>query len=226
MIIVGDDNPDPLFLVENVSISSIKLIGNKQNQEWEGWLGDPNKKEHSIRNNGITVRHAKSVVINNVDVSDCRSGGIVIERGSSDISVINSTCSRNFFDGIAAYESTNVFLYNLNLVNNDYAGASFDLDFNHNTIANCYVAHNKKEGVFMRHSSRNIFDRLVFSGNAGYSIFLAQSELEGSAAKFNLFLECSFSDAGETMRINDSSCTGNLMIDSKFESTNLIGLLK
>ncbi len=226
MIIIGDTNPDPQFLTENVTISSIRLLGNKENQQWEGWGGDPIHKEHAIRNNGITVRHAKGVVINDVDISSCRSGGIVIERGSSDVVVINSTSSYNHFDGLAAYESDRVFCYNVNLTHNDFAGISLDLRFNHGAVVNSFIGYNRREGVFARHSNHNLFDRVTFNGNEGYHIFLAQSELFDSASKSNTFISCSFSNEGEVMKVNDSSCVDNFLIGSMYSEKNLISLLK
>ncbi len=228
ILVIGDITPDPQFLTENVYVSSVSIDGNMDNQHFEGYLGNPeDSKKHSVRNNGITVRHAKNVVIEDVVISNCRSGGIVIERGSSDINILNSTSAGNFFDGLAAYESTRIFCYNLNLINNKYAGFSGDLQLNGNVIMNSAITGNGREGIFIRHANDNVFDRIRFSNNGGFPIFVAASELSDSAAKRNVFTDCFFFTRGGEIQINDPEvCVDNLVVNPRYSSEALVGFSK
>lgn len=208
VIIIGDISLEPSKLVENVIVRNITVYGNKQNQVYETW---GNQSNH-IRNSGIVIRHGSNVIIENVKVENCRSGGIVIERNSSKISVINSSSSYNQFDGLAAYQTTDSFFSNLKLSENKFAGASFDLDFNKNIFVDSLFVDNGHQGIFMRQSNNNVFRNLdIRSGLQG--IFIAKSELENSQCMNNFFSKIKFIDNKTDFIINDKECTGNSIDD-------------
>jgi hypothetical protein len=215
VVIAGSDEDFPT-VSRDIFIYGIEIDGNKQNQEFEI------EKRGHIRNNGISVRNADNVIISNVSVRNCRSGGLVLERGSRRVSVLNSVFSENYFDGIAGYESEGCLLYNLQSTQNEAAGISLDLNFNKNTIVSTSINGNKKEGIFMRHSNYNRFSNLSISGNGGDSVFIALSELPGSAAKFNVFSDIYFFLNKGDFKINDSDCVGNKLIRPIFSDDGLV----
>lgn len=208
VIVIGGQGESPTR-TSNVVVRNVTIDGNRQNQSQEIWSGG------FIRNNGITVRNGFHVTIDNVIVKNCRSGGIVLEKGSSKVTVTNSTMENNEFDGLAAYETTNCFFSKLNLKNNQFAGASFDLGFNKNLVTNVKAVGNKQQGIFMRHSNENIFQNIKIKGSE-FGIFIAESELKDSAAKDNSFYDITFLENGEDSRINNASCLNNDILESMF----------
>lgn len=227
VIIIGDKNPDPKFSVERVHVSSFKIKGNKRNQKWEGFGGDPNIKAHSIRNSGIVVRFAREVVIDNVDVSDCRSGGIVTERGCSNIYIVNSKLHGNFFDGAAFYETCDSYLSGCELFSNGYAGVSIDLGVNRMTFTNLSITENGREAIFARNCYSNMFNRIFLYGNGGYGIFLAKSELPNSEVVGNVFSNFVFSGvSGGYVKVNDPECSQNFLVNPSYIGEKFVGLDK
>ena len=153
MIIVGDaQHTDPEFTTENVYIKNFVLDGNFVAQPNEIWNG----KDDGIRNNGITIRRAKNITIENCIIKNCRSGGIVIEKSCDNVVIKNCILQDNFFDGIAAYISTNCVFSNNILRNNRGAGMSFDCQFSGNKIDHNVIIGNDI-GVFMRWCDDNKF---------------------------------------------------------------------
>ena len=215
VIIAGSDEDFPT-VSRDIFIYGVEIDGNKANQQFEI------EKRGHIRNNGISVRNADNVIISNVSVRNCRSGGLVLERGSRRVAVLNSVFSENFFDGVAGYESEGCLLYNLESTQNEAAGISLDLNFDKNTILYSSINGNKKEGIFMRHSNYNRFSNLSISGNGGDSVFIALSELPKSAAKFNVFSDIYFFLNKGDFKINDLDCIGNKLIRPIFSDDGLV----
>ncbi len=225
VIIIGDSSPDPAKIVQNVHVSSFTILGNRENQKWEGWGGDPNIKAHSIRNNGICVRFATNVVINNMDISGCRSGGIVTERKCSNIYILNSKLHDCYFDGAAFYETTNSFVGNCEMSSNQYAGVSIDLGVTGILLANLNVSNNGREGFFLRNCSSVIVNRAFLQGNGGYGVFLANSEL-GPAVN-NVFANFIFSDSGGGfVKVNDVESEGNVLVNPSYFCERFVSLEK
>ena len=217
VIIIGDPSPDPTVLTQNVHVSSFTILGERQDQQYEGWGGDPIRKEHSVRNNGICVRFARSIVIDNMDISGCRSGGIVTERKCSNIYIINSKTHNNHFDGAAFYETSNTFVGNCHMLENDYAGVSLYLGVTGVYMANLTVMNNGREAFFIRNSTANVFNRVFVRGNDGYGIFLAKSELPNSEAVGNVFSNFVFGGRnGGYVKVNDPECTDNILVNPSY----------
>ena len=213
VVIAGSDEDFPT-VSRDIFIYGVEIDGNKDNQEHEI------EKRGHIRNNGISVRNSDNVIISNVSVRNCRSGGLVLERGSRRVSVINSKFSNNYFDGVAGYESEGCLLYNLDISGNCAAGISLDLGFNSNTVLQSLVQNNGREGIFMRHSNHNRFSDMSISGNGGDSVFIALSELPGSAAKFNVFSDVSFFCNRGEFRVG-RECVGNELVRPVFLDRDL-----
>jgi parallel beta-helix repeat protein len=204
MFIIGSLEPEPTERTKNVTIKNVILNGNRANQTEEIW-----QNGSQIRNNGITVRAGLNVIISNVTVRNCRSGGIVLEKDCSFISVTRCELENNQFDGLASYETSRSMISNVTARGNEYAGFSFDWDFNDNFISQCNLIDNKQQGIFLRDSKSNNFRDLKISGSK-QGIFIACSELPNSECINNSF-SCSFFGNGEDFRVNDAACVGNVL---------------
>jgi parallel beta-helix repeat protein len=155
-IIIGDaDNVEPKFRVNNVTLKNFVIYGNRQFQNLELWKND-------IRNNGITIRGASNVTIDNCFLYQCRSGGIVIEKNCFNITIVNCIAADNQFDGIAGYFSTKLKIKDCYLLHNLGAGFSFDLQMNYVNISNCEVNHNGI-GIFVRDSNDYVISNTQFN---------------------------------------------------------------
>jgi len=212
MIILGDESDFPASS-ENIYVSSITLDGNKDNQDSELWTGGHN------RNNGVNIRNVKSALIENLTISNCRSGGLVVERGSREIVVINCKSTENFFDGFAAYDSTNCYFNNVEAAGNNYAGFSTDNNFHNNVVSNSQFSNNGREGIFMRQSRENLFQNCVIEGSP-IGIFLARSELPDSAAERNLFVGCEF--GGNLENFVERDGVVNFVVDAVYRGESLV----
>lgn len=93
-------------------------------------------------------------------------------------------------------------------------------------MARSNISKNGREGVFMRFSRGILFNRVDFSGNIGYSVFLAKSGLLNSDASNNIFSYCSFPCREDGIKENDKECKDNLLIFPFYEDKDLIGFLK
>jgi hypothetical protein len=96
VFLIGTDEETATASIENIRISNIEIDGNKDYQNSET---DPDRPW--IRNNGIDVRMVYNLWIDNVDIHDARSGGVVVSWKSQRIFISNSSFHHNFFDGIA-----------------------------------------------------------------------------------------------------------------------------
>jgi parallel beta-helix repeat protein len=152
---VGDaKNTEPAFLIENITIKNYFINGNKSNQTQEIGAFD-------IRNNGITIRGAKNVLIQNCTIINCRSGGIVIEKGSSNISIKDCILCENYFDGIAGCFSNNLTIDNCICYHNNAGGLSFDLQMRNILIKNSIIFDNDM-GIFVRFSDSIKISNCIF----------------------------------------------------------------
>lgn len=223
VIIIGDPLSDPGYETTDVYISGINIKGNSSSQRHEGWGGDPNvSNKHAIRNSGIVVRRASKILIDKVSVDGATSGGIVIERGCRDVSVINCKLSSSVFDGVAVYESENIFISDSTFTGNGFAGISADLNFKNSLVSNCVASNNGAQGIFLRHSRGNTFINMTISDNLKQGVFLAKSELPESEAMNNIFFDISFSKNPENFRINDKECLNNALVRPRILGTELV----
>jgi parallel beta-helix repeat protein len=178
-LIIGSIEQEPSVMLENITISNIIIDGNKSNQDYEIW----DNKENYIRNNCITVRGCRNVVIKNCTVFNARSGNIVIEKECSNIVIEKCQIFDAFFDGIACYDSGNCIIRDNNIFNNHSAGLSFDLNFNNNLIENNFIWNNDL-GIFLRFCHSNIFSgNVVF--NRTFDFYLNQVDQDDSTLPYN-----------------------------------------
>jgi len=94
-------------------------------------------------------------------------------------------------------------------------------------LANLNVTGNGREGIFMRNSRGNVFNRVFLQKNGGHGIFLAKSELPDSAAVGNVFANFVFSGAaGGYVRVNDRECEMNSLVNPVYTGEKFVNLYK
>ncbi len=201
----------PIKSTRNLAVSGLTINGNRHTHS--------NQKEHEcydfkkqmstfcgedpgymIRNNGITIRAAHSVVIEDVVTHGHLSGGIVLEKISSDILIDGFKSYDNFFDGFAGYETRNCTVRNFELNGNGYSGISVDIDFQGNIFEDGRIFDNGDNGVFSAQVGHNIYRRLEIANNSTFGFYF-----DGSRQKL----------ADGTSTLIPNSCDGNAIIDTQ-----------
>ena len=221
VVAIGSQEEVPSTTVESITISGVEIDGNKANQDFELDVDLP-----WIRNNGIDIRAAHRVVLDNVVVHDARSGGIVVSWGSSDIHVENSSFNDNFFDGVAYYDSERIYTTNTSMRNNQAAGISLDNDFRDSIFANCIVDGNGDVGIFMRFSQKIRFNGCAIQNSGSYAAFLSHDEGDNGVQDV-VFSGCHFvnNNGGIKLASTDDNSKYNAVVSSVFRGNAQNGRL-
>lgn len=224
MVIIGREGTRPDRLVRRVTVRGLFIDGNRAEQDFECWGGPCDEEGRtSIRNNAITLRGAEDVLVENVVTAHARSGGIVLEKHCRRVRLNKIEAYGNEFDGVAAYETEDSEFTGLNLHNNRSAGFSFDWRFNRNRIVDCNASANGSQGIFMRDSIWNVFERVTLQDNGEQGLFMAETrELPGTACRYNRFTQVIITgNRTQGIRINDRSCNPNTIEDSLVKDNRL-----
>lgn len=220
VVVIGSIITPTPRIVSRVAVRNLVLDGNRKTQEQECWGGVCDTGGVSvIRNNGLTIRGASDIKVEHVIARNARSGGVVIEKHCREIYIDHLEASHNHFDGLACYETEDSYFNRLNLHHNEYAGISLDLEFNHNIIKSAELHHNGAQGVFMRQSNNNDFKKINIYNNGNQGVFIAQADASPeTCCKNNVFSDMNVTNnKGFGFRINDTSCTTNLVRNSHFK---------
>ncbi|MBX7211128.1 MAG: right-handed parallel beta-helix repeat-containing protein [Verrucomicrobiaceae bacterium] len=223
VVILGSTTTPVPGIVKDVAVRHLTIDGNREGQVWECCGGPCDAGGQSvIRNNGITVRGAENVCIQDVVTRRARSGGVVLEKYCRRVLISGLESHDNHFDGLAAYEAEDCTFTGLHLHHNRSAALSFDWKFNRNLIEDSTLEHNGSQGVFMRDAAENKFRNLRIKHNGQQGIFIAQTEsLPDTACVGNSFANLIVTgNQGHGLRINDISCTGNMVTSSRFENNS------
>jgi hypothetical protein len=219
VIVMGSTETPVHRIVRNLTVSDMTLDGNRVMQKEECWTGKCDEGGLSyIRNNCLTVRGVHDSRIARIHATRGRSGGLVTEKGCRRLIVEDFVAWDNHFDGLACYETEESVFTGMHLHHNQFAAISLDINFHRNAIVNSLLEHNGHQGIFMRESSGNVFQNLVIQHNGGQGVFIAQVDDDaGKACRDNVFsgLRCEHMGR-EAFRVNDASCTGNILTNSVF----------
>jgi hypothetical protein len=220
-IVVGDLHSPPTRRPKDITVRNLRVEGNRANQEFECWAGpcDPAANDHPLRKqrlNGITVNGCDDCTLINVKVLGARSGGVVVVD-SRRLLVDGLEAERSHFDGLAGYFTYDSVFRNVRVINNDYAGFSFDLDFSGNRIEDFESSNNRDHGLFMRYASGNTFARGVFIGNNHHGVYLdrARAADPRSCAMATRFESVTVSDSGHYAAWLNFACEGNAFVASQ-----------
>ena len=231
VLILGQPVNHPQRTVKDLCVSGLFIDGNRPRQQRELWrlTGEGSQ----IRNNGITVLGVSDSSVENVSTARCRSGGLVTTRAVRRLTVSGLDAFDNEFDGLACYETEDCFFENLNSHNNPGAGISLDLAFNHNVIRNATLTANDL-GIFMRASRENQFLNVSIRESRHHGVFMAHTEQKtsngwGPAPKtecaYNAFTNLiAMNCGGAAFRVNNTTCTNNILIRAKFTGNGKGGL--
>lgn len=221
MILIGSDVKEPTLYVKNVTISCLELDGNMLHQPTES-----DATRIWIMNNGIDVRMVENLWINNVNVHDARSGGIVVSWESKNIFIDGSVFHNNTFDGIALYASENIFVSNFYCYSNHSAGISIDNSVKHTVFNNGIIKNNLDVGIFARHAYDLSFHNLIIAQNKNNGCFMSHSNIQRENTGVNrvFFTGCSFFDNkgwGLWIASTKDISNGNAVVSSIFSGNTM-----
>lgn len=231
VIIMGEPVNDPQRTVRHLRLSSLSVDGNRSHEDRELWRLKGEGSE--IRNNGVTIQDVSDSVVEHVTCAHCRSGGLVTTLGVERLAVLDLTAFDNEFDGLACYQTHDCTFTKLDLYNNPGAGISLDLDFDNNVISNAVLIDNDL-GIFMRASSNNRFYNVSICDSHHYGVFMARTDtltlhgwrpVPGTDCVHNSFTNLIASNCGgAAFRVNDTTCTNNVIIGAQFHNGKEGGL--
>lgn len=229
VIIMGEPVNQPAHTIRHLFVGDLLIDGTRQSQTRELWKLSGEGSE--IHNNGVTVQRVSDSLVENVTCARCRSGGLVTTRDVRHLTVRGLNAFENEFDGLACYQTEHSLFTGLYLHDNPGAGISLDLAFDHNVISNAVLAANDL-GVFMRASRGNQFFDVSIRDCHHYGVFMAHSEMETAhgwgpapetACTDNDFTNLAATQCGgAAFRVNNITCTNNIIIDPQF-AKNLKG---
>lgn len=229
VVIMGQPVNQPKNVVKDLRVADLAIDGNRRNQQHELW--DITGDGHYIRNNGITVQSVSDSTIEHVTTARCRSGGVVTTLGVDNLTVRDLNSYDNQFDGLACYLTTHSTFADLFLHDNPGAGISLDLSFEENVLSNAVLASNDL-GIFMRSSRGNRFEDIAIRNCHHFGVFMAHSEWKtkngwqaapNSECVNNSFRNITAANCGgAAFRVNNSTCTNNVIVQAKFDK-NLKG---
>jgi hypothetical protein len=236
LLIIGQAINEPTITRSNIHISDLVLDGNRANQEFECWGNNCAR----VRNNGISVRRSENIVIAGVTARRARSGGVVVEKNSRRVTIRDLISFENEFDGLAAYKTEDSIFSGLHLYNNCFAGLSFDLDFNNNTVSDVNISRSPgitlscpeltgtptvsskvgTVGVFMRDAVGNMFHGIRVKNSREHGVFLAEGPT--GAVTGNTFSDLVVRDIANPVmngfRVNNTSCVKNILDAAQFSN--------
>jgi hypothetical protein len=220
-------------VVHDLSLADLVIDGNRSHQGTEQWP-DPGNTS-CIQNNGIIIQSTTQVTVTRVVAAHCRSGGLVTANGVRTLTVSNFTAFDNQFDGLACYRTEDSVFTRLNLHDNQAAGISLDLNFDHNLISDSTLAGNDL-GIFMRRSSGNQFSQVTIAHSRHDGVFMAQwgrlaaagwQPIPQTECADNHFDGLEIHDcAGVAFRVNDPACVNNVIEDGVFTGNRNGGLVE
>ena len=231
VVILGEPINTPTQTIRHLLVTGFFIDGNRGKQTRELWrMSGPGSE---IRNNGITVQGVSDSTVENVEITRCRSGGLVTTREVRQLTVRGLESFDNQFDGLACYQTEDCLFTDLKLHDNPGAGISLDLAFNHNIISNAVLAGNDL-GIFMRASRENQFVNVAIRDSHHYGVFMANTEQRtangwGPAPRTectdNSFTNLAAMNCGSAaFRVNNPTCTHNIIIGPKFAGNGKGGL--
>ncbi len=172
VFVLGDPTAStPSTTHRNIVLRRLRVDGSRRTQTAE--ISDTPGREF-LRNNCVTVRRAEGVVLEDLRLEACASGGIVLEHECSNAVLRRVESFDHAFDGVAwdgnVHDSrieSSVFRNNL------FAGVSFDLGPHDNVMADALVRDNGMVGIFVSDADANVFASNTIECNGQDAIFIA-----------------------------------------------------
>ena len=219
VIIIGDPTSALKETVSGVRVSDLSIDGNRKEQQNECWDGSCDSGGKSaIRSCGIVIRRAEDVLVREVSIAHCRSGGLVTEKGCRRLTVRQMEASDNEFDGLACYETENSIFTGLQLHDNKAAGISADIHFNGNLLTDIFLSDNGTHGIYLRDSRENLFQSIMIRGSGRDAVFIDQVDDDPkTASTWNSFVGMMITGSkGAAVRINSPNCVHTMLSGCQF----------
>lgn len=214
-IVVGDDrdvindNGFETLIVSNVSIEQIAVHGG-----WDGISAQTEADEYHtnspfLRNNGIYIRFATFVTVDNVTSTNNRSGGIttegMFELPCEFIEITNSTFSENYFDGLSFNRTVLSRISGNIATENQYSGFTSEY-LADSVIEGNFFVKNADHGAYLSDSYRNSVVSNQFVNNTSSGVFLSRNEaFPGTVSKYNAFSTNVFSCNAQAYDLTDAA---------------------
>jgi hypothetical protein len=223
VVILGPPKDIAKGPTQGLHLSGLMVDGNRTHQQLE--LLEILTNGIPIENNGVQVCDVNNATIEHVICHSCRSGGLVSTGKTRRLTLLDYTAYDNQFDGLACYQTEDSHFNQLNLHDNMAAGISLDLGFNNNTIDGAVLTGNDM-GIFMRQSRDNVFKRVTIHLSQHDGVFMAQAGGDtgagwllwpGTECTGNKFINLRVTQCGgRAFRVNDASCTNNIIDGEQF----------
>jgi len=230
VVILGPPMTEARHSLAHLRLVNLFIDGNRKNQKVEHWRTASDGSR--VNNNGVEILNVTDAAVEHVTCCRCRSGGLVTAKALR-VRVNDFDAYDNQFDGLACYQTEESRFEGLLLHHNLAAGISLDLAFNRNVITNAVLAGNDL-GIFMRHSRNNAFKGVTISKSHHDGVFMAQAAIRtakgwqprhGTQCTGNDFVNLIITDCGgRAFRVNDASCTDNIISRARFLRNALGGL--
>ncbi len=174
VFVVGEPTPiTPSTSHRNITLRRFRVEGNRRLQTQEN---SDTPGRGFLRNNCVTVRQAESVLLEDLRLEGCASGGVVLEQECSEVVLRRVEAHDNRFDGVAwdgnIHDSR---IEDCTLRNNAGAGLSFDIGPHANDVRRCLIRDNAKVGMFISDADDNSFTQNVLECNGEDGVFIADT---------------------------------------------------
>jgi hypothetical protein len=173
VILIGTDKEVPLEedIIENILLLNPEADGNGKYQPSEF-----STKQKWLMASVIDIRATRNLKILNGTVYHGRSAGICGSWKCENVIVDNFDTHKNFFDGIAWYDSTRINFTNFKTYYNKNAGISLDNAMKESNFVLGDVFLNGDPGIFMRESEYIRFKQLNINDNINSGVFVSFAE--------------------------------------------------
>jgi hypothetical protein len=219
VLVIGDDKVIqnekgewvPATRVTDVRVSELAIDGNLEHQDSSMECGNHgcDGDVASIRNNGITIRGASDISLENVTSHSNISGGMVTEKYCYRLHVKNFKSFGNHFDGFAGYQTEDSVFENMDLSHNRAAGISLDIDFAKNRFSGGRLEDNGDVGIFARDIRNVVFEHLAIRRSGNHGAFLSEVEGPETCPNDNEFKDVTVENSKGWGIHLASNCTGN-----------------
>lgn len=164
IVIGGYKQAEPEKTTAEVTVENMTISGNSDGREFMPELP-------YLSNSGVIVRRGESIVLRNLNVSNCRSACLLTEQKTKDVVIENNHVTRAQWDGISFNSSSHIILRNNEIADNVAAAVTAE-NVEDSLIENNTLNGNGSHGVYLSDSYRNTFRHNDISDNKMSGIFL------------------------------------------------------
>ena len=216
VLLVGSTDETPTGeRVSGVTIANLTIDGARFDQSSESVPGAP-----WLSTAGIAIRHAISVQVQGVTVTETAGAGIQVDASAHDVLIQGANVNGSGFDGIAVSNSHNVSILGTVVTGNEGAGLSFDWGVTESLVLDSEITSNgggwaggQNPGVYVAMTSNTVFQGNTIADNDGNGVVLTNQGMAQSPAA-----TCSMNNA-----FNDNVIEGNQQFGIWLTHTTCVG---